>query len=29
MQQTYETLMNEGLKAFEDSFSDMLDILKG
>jgi len=28
MQQTYETLMNEGLKAFEDSFEDMLNSLK-
>ena len=29
MQKTYEKLMNEGLKAFEDSFSDMLNSLKG
>jgi transaldolase len=28
MQKTYEKLMNEGLKAFEDSFSDMLNSLK-
>jgi len=28
MQQTYETLMNEGLKAFEDSFESMLKGLK-
>jgi len=29
MQKTYEKLMNEGLKAFEDSFEDMLNSLKG
>ena len=29
MQKTYEKLMNEGLKAFEDSFSNMLNSLKG
>jgi transaldolase len=29
MQQTYEKLMNEGLKAFEDSFENMLNSLKG
>jgi transaldolase len=29
MQQVYETLMKEGLEAFENSFNDMLNILKG
>jgi transaldolase len=28
MQKTYATLMNEGLKAFEDSFEEMLKSLK-
>jgi len=28
MQKTYDKLMNEGLKAFEDSFEDMLNSLK-
>jgi hypothetical protein len=28
MQKTYETLMSEGLKAFEDSFEEMLNSLK-
>jgi transaldolase len=29
MQKTYEKLMSEGLKAFEDSFENMLNSLKG
>ena len=29
MQKTYDKLMDEGLKAFEDSFSNMLNSLKG
>ena len=29
MQKTYEKLMDEGLKAFEDSFNNMLNSLKG
>jgi len=29
MQNVYDTLMNEGLKAFEESFKDMLESLKG
>ena len=28
MQKTYEKLMNEGLKAFENSFQQMLNSLK-